>query len=102
MEFFKAIVEISNSVNDDEYIKVKYFASEQNAKDFILEKEREVEEWNKPEESPSGGRMSTRYIYTDVSQVDEDTELNGLTFGDLHSIIRDIINTEIKTRGTIP
>ena len=90
MTMFKAWCYITNSVNDSEVEMVKYFNTISEAEDFVAEKEEEVEEWNKPENSPSGGRMSTRYIVSNIEEMLDNTVLDGLTYGNLKKIIFDV------------
>ena len=93
---FRAWYELSNSVNDDEVNVSRFFITEELAQAFIDKKLAEVDEWNKSEVSPHGGKMSTRYIYSGVEEVTPDTPLEGITFGDLESIIIEIIRKETR------
>ncbi len=102
---FKANYEVTNSVNDDEVKMVKYFAEEDDAKSFIKDAEDDVDEWNKPEPGISpyaGGKMSTRYIDTELIEVTDDTVLDGLTMGNLIEIIMatKVVPTVIYDDGT--
>lgn len=95
---YKVSIEIPNSVNDDVYEKVKFFSTKEDAERFIEENEKEVDEWNKPDGSPFGGRMSTRYFSYELEEVNRDTVMDGMTFGDLANIIYDLVN---KTYGNV-
>ncbi len=102
---FKANYEVTNSVNDDEVKIVKYFAEEDDAKSFIKDAEDDVDEWNNPEPGISpyaGGKMSTRYIDTELIEVTDDTVLDGLTMGNLIEIIMatKVVPTVIYDDGT--
>ncbi len=90
---FKASYEITNSVNDDERKVVKYFNTEEEGEDFLADAEDDVNEWNRPENTPSGGRMSTRYISCNLIKVTDSTILDGLTMGNLREIIASVART---------
>lgn len=92
MQLWKVRTEVTNTVNDEEYVQIKYFGSESEAKEFEAEIQTSVDEWNKPEPSGGyGGKMSIRYLSSEIHYVDEDTDLGGLDFGTLTDIIKAVV-----------
>ena len=89
---FRAWYEITNSVNDNEINVSKFFITEKEAQDCVDKEKDSVNEWNKPEDSTQGGKMSIRYIYSGVEKVASNTPLDGITFGDLEMIVNGLIH----------
>jgi len=102
MTLFKVEGEISNSVNDEVVQFVKYFRNEEDARAFEKSKEDEVERWNNQEIYPYGGRVSTRWLDIIVEEVSKDTELDGLTLGDLEAIIRSVVSDINTAMAVVP
>lgn len=85
MELWKVLIRVTNSVNDNEQINIKYVSSEDEAKEIVAEAQKKVDEWNAPDYSYS--RTSIRWLESAISKVEDDTVLDGLTMGTLITII---------------
>ena len=100
---YKVRFEITNSANDEVNEGTKYFMDEDAAKAFAKKIKDDVDNWNKPELGGGyGGKMSTRYADTYVEFVNEDTTLDGLTLGDLRSLVMEMIDDDHNNRNIAP
>ena len=100
---FKAWHETTNSVNDDAYESTKYFLTRKEAEAFIQKAQDSVDEWNKPEPGGGyGGKMSSRWLSSEIEELGDDTVISGLTFGDFRSLVSQIIHSELISINTMP
>ena len=97
-QMHKVTIEITNSVNDDVVEISRIFTNIEDAEELVAERQKDVDEWNKPEDSPYGGKMSTRYMYSDIEHVDDDTVIDAMTYGDLVDLVQEIARQEIKKK----
>ena len=86
IQLWRITTEVTNTVNDDCFEQTRYFGNKDACEMFEHEQQESVDEWNKPDLGP-GGKMSTRYLSTEIEKVEDDTELYGLNMGTLKDII---------------
>lgn len=100
---YKAWYEITNSVNNDAYESTGYFISRHEAEAFVQKAEDSVDEWNKPEPGGGfGGKMSTRWISSEIEEVIGETVMDGITFGDFESLVEQIVVKQLAAINTVP
>ena len=91
---YKVTTTVANSVNDDEGVSVQIAVTYAEAEEQVAKIQRSVDEWNAPEPNGGyGGKMSIRYLDSEVEQIDDDTSLSNLTVGMLKQILYHIDDT---------
>ena len=85
---YKVRTTVTNSVNNEEHTNIQIALTSEEAEAQVQKVRDNVNKWNKPEPSGGyGGKMSVRWLDSNIEYIDDDTSLANLTVGMLKQIL---------------